>query len=87
MKLIELGNRRGWRVEERIGKGDWGFPGGSDSKKICLQCRRCRFSPWVRKIPWRRKWQPMLVFLPGKFHGQRSLVGYPHGVARVRLSD
>ena len=32
MKLIELGNRRGWRVEERIGKDDWGFPGGSDGK-------------------------------------------------------
>ena len=30
----------------------------------------------VGKIPWRRKWQPTLVLLPGKFHGQRSLVGY-----------
>ena len=34
------------------------------------------FDPWVGKIPWRRKWQPIPVFLPGKFHGQRSLVGY-----------
>ena len=34
------------------------------------------FNPWVRKIPWRRKWQPTLVFLPGTFHGQRSLVSY-----------
>ena len=32
--------------------------------------------PWVRKIPWRRKWQPTSVFLPGKFHGQWSLEGY-----------
>ena len=39
-------------------------------------CRRHRFDPWVRKIPWRRKWQPTPVFLPGKSHGQRSLVGY-----------
>ena len=31
---------------------------------------------WVEKIPWRRKWQPTPVFLPGKFHGQQSLVGY-----------
>ena len=31
---------------------------------------------WVRKIPWSRKWQPTLVFLSGKFHGRRSLVGY-----------
>ena len=33
------------------------------------------FDPWVKKIPWRRKWQPTPVFLPGKFHGQRSLAG------------
>ena len=33
------------------------------------------FDPWVRKIPWRRKWQPTSVLLPGKSHGQRSLVG------------
>ena len=32
--------------------------------------------PWVRKIPWRRNWQPTPVFLPGESHGQRSLVGY-----------
>ena len=32
-------------------------------------------SPWVRKIPWRREWQPAPVFLPGESHGQRSLVG------------
>ena len=49
---------------------------------ICLQCRRRRFSPWGRKIPWRRKWQPTPVFLPGKSHGQRSLVGYSHWVAK-----
>ena len=38
------------------------------------------------KIPWRRKWQPIPVFLPGKSHGQRSLVGYIqlYGGARVR---
>ena len=40
---------------------------------ICLQCGRPRFNPW--KISWRRKWQPTPVFLPGKSHGQRSLVG------------
>ena len=31
---------------------------------------------WVRKIPWRRKWQPTPVFVPGESHGQRSLAGY-----------
>ena len=34
------------------------------------------FDSWVGKTPWRRKWQPTLVFLPGEFHGQRSMVGY-----------
>ena len=44
-----------------------------------------RFDPWIGKIPWRRKWQPIPVFLPGKSHGQRSLVGYsPWGRRRVR---
>ena len=33
------------------------------------------FAPWVRKIPWRRAWQPTPVFLPGESHGQRSLAG------------
>ena len=39
-------------------------------------CRRPGFNPWVRKVPWRWKWQPIPVFLPGESHGQRSLVGY-----------
>ena len=44
-----------------------------------LQCKRRKshgFNPWVRKIPWRRAWQPTPVFLPGKSHGQRFLIGY-----------
>ena len=42
------------------------------------------FDPWVGKIPWRRKWQPAPVFLPGKFHGQRSLVSYSPWGHRVQ---
>ena len=50
------------------------FPGGSGSKvSICKAVNR--FSPWVRKILWRRKWQPTPVLLPGKSCGLRSLVG------------
>jgi len=45
-------------------------------QSVCLQCRRPRFDPWVGKFPWRRKWQFTPVLLPGKSHGQRSLVGY-----------
>ena len=37
---------------------------------------RCGFDPWVGKISWRRGWLSTAVFLPGEFHGQRSLVGY-----------
>ena len=54
----------------------WPFPGGSVVKEYACQCRSLGFDPWVRKIPWRRKWQPTPVFLPGKSHGQRSLAGY-----------
>ena len=58
-------------------KGDNPFcPGDSDSKKICLQCGRPGFNPWVGKIPRRRKRQPTPVFLPGESQGRRSLVGY-----------
>ena len=56
-----------------------GFPGGTSGKEPACQCRRHKrydFDPWVGKIPWRRKWQPTPVFLPGKSYRQRSLVGY-----------
>ena len=47
----------------------------SDKETAC-QCKRQEFDLWVRKIPWRRKWQPTPVFLPEKSYGQRRLVGY-----------
>jgi len=57
-----------------------GLPWGLSSKEsTCLlmkETQECGFNPWIRKMPRSRKWQPSLVFLPGKFHGQRSLVGY-----------
>ena len=51
--------------------------------------RETKFDPWVGKIPWRRKWQPPPVFFPGESHGQGSLGGYRHGVAKsqTQLSD
>ena len=48
---------------------------GKESACQFRRHRRCRFDTWVRKISW-RKWQPTPVFLPGKFHGQKSLAGY-----------
>ena len=53
-----------------------GFPRRLSSKESACQCRRNRFDPSVRKIPCRRKLLPTPVFLPGKFLGQRRLVGY-----------
>ena len=43
---------------------------------LCKRPKRCRFDPWVGKIPWRRAWQLTPVFLPGESHAQRSLAGY-----------
>jgi len=56
-----------------------GLPGSSNGKESTCQWRRhkkCGFDPWVGKIPWRRKWHPTLVFLPGE-------LGF--GMSRVRL--
>ena len=52
------------------------LPGWISDQESTCQCRRLGFDPWGGKIPWRRKWQPTPVFLPGESHGQRSLVGY-----------
>ena len=62
-----------WSNHPKLGLPRW-FS-GKESACQCRRHRRHRFSPWVSKIPW-RKWQLTPVLLPGKFHGQRSLVGY-----------
>ena len=79
-----LGNRKKmtaqfrWRLRLKRSNTK-GFPGGASGRKN-LPAKagdvRCRFSPWLGKIPWRRKWQPTPVLLPEEFHGQRSLAGY-----------
>ena len=63
-----------------------GFSGISAVKNLP---GRHRFDPCVRKIPWRRKWQPTPVLLPGKFHRWRAWRAMVHGVAksRTQLSD
>ena len=53
-----------------------GLPWWLRQYSICLQWGRPGFNPWVGKIPWRRKWHPAPVLLPGKSHGQKILVGY-----------
>ena len=61
-----------------------GLPMWLSGKESPCQGRRCRWDPWVRKIPWRRKWQPTPVFLPGKSHGQRSVACCSPWGCRVR---
>jgi len=81
--------------EMQLLKNIQGFPSGSVGKEfICnagdhLQCRKSGFHSCVGKIPWKGKWQPTPVFLPGKSHGQRSLVGYSQQghKSQTRLSD
>ena len=46
-----------------------GLPRWHSGEESACQCGRHGFDPWVRKIPWSRKWQPTPVFLPGKLHG------------------
>ena len=55
------------------------IPDVASNKEPACQCKRHKrleFDPYVGKIPWRKKWQPTAVFLPGKSHGQRSLADY-----------
>ena len=56
----------------------WGAPRCLSGEEPGCQCGRrgrCRFDPWVGKIPQRRRWRPTPVFFPGESHGQRSLAG------------
>ena len=54
----------------------WAMPGGKEPACQCRRRKRHKFESWIRKIPWRRAWKPVPIFLPGKSHGQRSLLGY-----------
>ena len=60
------------QFKQQLSHTYWAFPAALVVKNLC-QCSRCKkqhFDPWVKKIPWRRRWHPTLVFLPGKSHGQ-----------------
>ena len=66
--------------------GGGSFPGGLVVKNPTANAghfKRHWFDPWVRKRPWRKEWLSITLFLPGEFHGQRSLVSPVHGVTRV----
>ena len=63
------------RSKQRMGSVR-GHPTWLTGKESSCRCRRHGFALWIRKIFWSRKWQPTPVFLPGKSHRRRSLVGY-----------
>ena len=70
---------RVWKIDGELipcKENPLGPPQWLRGKEFTCQCRRHGFYPWVGKMPWKRKWQSTLVFLPGEFHGQRSLLGY-----------
>ena len=72
---------------ERLSLSLWGFPCSSLVKNLPAVLET-GFDPWVGKIPWRRKWQPTAVSLPGKSHGQRSLVGCsPRGLKELGTTE
>ena len=76
---LELSLMSSFCLLTRVGRGDalanlcpvLGLPRWLSGKESA-----CQFDPWVRKIPWRRTWQPTPIFSPGESHTQRSLVGY-----------
>ena len=61
---------------QNIPKQSWSIPWWLRRQRICLQCGRPEFDPWVGKIPWKREWQSTPVCLPEESHGQRSLLRY-----------
>ena len=67
-------------ISGRFSGGSRNFPGGSDCKASAYNVGD------LGSIPWRRKWQPSPVFLPGKSHGRRSLVGHMGAKSRTQLS-
>ena len=64
-------------------KQEWGLPWWLSSKEFSYQCRKRGFNHGVRKTPWRRKWEPILVVLPGKPHGPGNPVETPEEPGRL----
>ena len=63
-------------LSQTSNKGKSNSTNGKEPTGQCRRRKRCRFDPWVGKIPWRKSRQPTPVFLPGESHGQSSLAGY-----------
>ena len=88
-----VGSSHPWQYCEALSV-NMGFPGGTSGKEPACQYGRhkrhkiCGFTPWVRKIPWRRAHQPTPGFLPRESYGQRSLVSYsPWGCKKLDTTE
>ena len=80
-----ISRNNGWESPNLTFKPNHLLPWWFNGKEFACQCSRHGLDPYVRKIPWRRKWQPTPVFSPGKSLGKRRLAGYcPWGHKRVR---
>ena len=80
-----------WESQKATGNKDSTFkwlPWWLRQYRICLQCGRPEFDPWIWKIPWKREWLPTPLFLPGESHGQKSLLGYsPWGYKEMDMTE
>ena len=77
VRVLEDSLQKKATPETRLFSGVHGPPRRFSGKESACQGRRCRFAPWVRKIPLEKEMaKPTPVFVPGKFHGRRSLLGY-----------
>ena len=80
-------NKIGSHYFDSVPKVNKALPRWFSGKECSCQCRRCKrfeFNPWVRKIHWRRNWQPTPSFLPGKFMDRRAWWATVLGVAKSR---
>ena len=75
------------KLESRL-QGEISITSDRQRTPPSCQCRRLRFDPWVKKIPWRMEWLPTPVFLLGELNEQRSLVGYsPWGLKESDMTE
>jgi len=82
LQYINLGGGITWCIHPSTG-----LPGGSSGEEPTSHSRRCKrhgFDPWIRRIPWRRAWQPTLEVLPGESHGQTE-PGRLHFMGALRV--
>ena len=77
--------KKGTNLWKRLSR--WRWYNGIGSTWQCRRCKKHGFNPWVRKIPWRRAWQPTPVCLPGKSHDKGTWQAIVHGVTESNTTE